>query len=224
MAAVACLQWRIENIAGPGFAPRPCAGKQRHLVGGAIEQVLVGPENILRAIAVMDVEIHDGDAFGVIFVAGIECGDGGLIEKAESHGAVALGMMTGWSHGAKGVGRITLEDSIDGRCGGPHGTQDCFKCTGRHHRIAVEVFKIIVHRQRQDALHVIFGMGQKNILLAALRCFEDGQTLEVGRLQDLHDRLHAVDPLGMTLRCHVLQGRCMGVDQGGHLCAICTGR
>ena len=35
------------------------AGKQRHLVRRAIHHALVGPENILGAVAVMDVEVDD---------------------------------------------------------------------------------------------------------------------------------------------------------------------
>ena len=71
----------------PRLAGRAGAGIERHLVGRAIEHGRVGPEDRLRAVAVMDVEIHDGDAVGAMRGLGVAGGDGDIVEEAEAHRA-----------------------------------------------------------------------------------------------------------------------------------------
>src|SRR6266508_4684564 len=86
VAVVPRLQGRIEDVSDPRVTQSARAGKERHLVGRAIEQVLVRPERGLRAVAVMDIEIDYGDAFGAMGGAGMERGDRHRIEQAEAHG------------------------------------------------------------------------------------------------------------------------------------------
>ena len=85
-AAIACPERRIENVADAGFIAGARTGIKRHLVGGAIEQVGIGPEDFLGAVAVVHIEIDDGHALRIIAAAGIVGGDGHLIEQAEAHG------------------------------------------------------------------------------------------------------------------------------------------
>src|SRR3984885_6940025 len=61
------------------------AGKQRHLMGRAIHHGRIGPENILGAVAVMDVEIDHRGATDAVFALGMTRGDGGVVEKAKTH-------------------------------------------------------------------------------------------------------------------------------------------
>ena len=61
----------------------------------------VGPEDVLRAVAVMDVEVDDRDALGAMLRARIEGGDGGVVEQAEAHGAVRFRVMAGRAHWQK---------------------------------------------------------------------------------------------------------------------------
>ncbi len=62
LAGVAFAQRRVPDVADAGLVERAGAGKQRHLVRRAVEQILVVPEDVLRAVAVVDVEVDDGDA------------------------------------------------------------------------------------------------------------------------------------------------------------------
>ena len=55
--------------------------------------VRVVPENVLRAVAVMNVEIDDRDALGAVDRLGMACGDGGVVEEAEAHRRRDFGMM-----------------------------------------------------------------------------------------------------------------------------------
>src|SRR3954447_24697390 len=61
------------------------AGKQRHLVRRAIHHGRIGPEDILRAVAVMDVKIDDRRAADAVFALGVTGGDGDIVEEAEAH-------------------------------------------------------------------------------------------------------------------------------------------
>ena len=65
-------QRRIPDVADARLArPRRC--RDRAASGASSrEQVLVGPEDVLRAVAVMDVEIDDRDALGAVFLARVE--------------------------------------------------------------------------------------------------------------------------------------------------------
>src|SRR5437868_12741204 len=47
---ITCIQGGVENIADAGFRNVTGAGLERHLVGRAIEEIMVGPEDVLRAI------------------------------------------------------------------------------------------------------------------------------------------------------------------------------
>ena len=103
VAVVAGLQRRIEDIADAGLAQSAGAGKKRHLMGRAVEQILVGPERGLGAVAVMHVEIDHRHALGAVLGAGMQRGDGDDVEQAEAHGAGRLGMMARRPHGAEGI-------------------------------------------------------------------------------------------------------------------------
>jgi hypothetical protein len=67
-------------------------------MGRSVKHILVGPENLLRAIAMMDIEIDDGDALGAMFCAGVMSRNRDVVEQTEAHGCVAFGMVTGRTH------------------------------------------------------------------------------------------------------------------------------
>ena len=89
----------------------------------AVEQVLVRPERILRAVAVMHVEIDHGHALGAVLCAGVLGGDGHVVEQAEAHGARRLGMVPRGTHGAEGVVGGARHDLVDGVDRGAGGAQ-----------------------------------------------------------------------------------------------------
>src|SRR5262245_5368018 len=119
LEAIATITWaqrRIEDVADTGFADRAGAWIERHLMGRGEQQVFVRPENVLRAIAVMHVEIDDGNALDTIPLAGVEPRNGDVGENAKAHGTLALGMVPARPHLAKGVAhaRSLVHDAIDG--------------------------------------------------------------------------------------------------------------
>ena len=77
---------------------RPGAGKQRHLVGRGVEHARIVEEDVLRAIAVMHVEIDDGDALGAELALRLARHDGDGVDEAEPHRPLALGVVAGRAH------------------------------------------------------------------------------------------------------------------------------
>ena len=107
VAVVARAQRRIDDgIVFAALADGAGAGKQRHLMRRAIHHRLVGPENLLRAVAVMHVEIDDRNARDAVMVLRMARGNGGIVEQAEPHRPRRLGVMAGRPGRDKGVGGL----------------------------------------------------------------------------------------------------------------------
>jgi hypothetical protein len=85
-------------IAGP-FSHE---GVKRRLEGGAEHDAGKLVEDAFRAIAVVDIEIDDGHLLESMLMHGMRRRYGHIVEKAETHGPVPFGMMTGWPDVTKG--------------------------------------------------------------------------------------------------------------------------
>ena len=72
-------------------------------------------KNVLRAIAVVHVKIHDGDALQTVLIQGMRRAHGHIIEYAKARCALALGVMTGWSHIAKSIIHLAGHQQIHRR-------------------------------------------------------------------------------------------------------------
>ena len=70
-------------------------------------------ENLRRTIAEVDVEIDDGDALQAVLGNGVHHADGGVVNEAESAGAIAVGMVAGWADGAKSMPSLFVHHHID---------------------------------------------------------------------------------------------------------------
>ena len=140
LAAVAGPQRRVDDgVVLAGLADRAGAGKERHLVGRAIHHRLVGPENLLRAVAVMHVEIDDRRAGDAVVILRIARGDGGVVEQTKAHRPRGLGMVAGRPRGDEGIGgffRQHLVDRIDGAADRAQGRFETAGATSRCRRRA----------------------------------------------------------------------------------------
>ena len=72
-------------------------------MGRTIHHGRIGPEDILRAVAVMDVKVDDGGALDAVFPLRVTGRNGGVIKKAKSHGPVDFGMMARRADGDKSI-------------------------------------------------------------------------------------------------------------------------
>src|SRR5208283_425642 len=85
-APVAGAQGSVYDLIVRASLPDlPRAGKERHLMGRCVHNVPVVPEGVLRAVAVMDVEIDDRDALGAIDRLRVTRGNGRVVEETEAH-------------------------------------------------------------------------------------------------------------------------------------------
>ena len=95
VAAVAGAQRRVDDVVvHAAFAAAPVPDKAASDASSS-RTARVGPENVLRAVAVMDVEVDDGDALGPCFFCAWRAAMAALIEEAEAHRPHRLGVMAG---------------------------------------------------------------------------------------------------------------------------------
>ena len=73
------------------------------LEGGYHHDPIIARKYILRAIAMVHVEIDDRDAFKPVDNKGMSSTDGNVVEETEPHRLPAAGMMSRRPHVAKGI-------------------------------------------------------------------------------------------------------------------------
>ena len=113
-AAVACSERRIEDIAHPGLADRAGAREQRHLMRRGIEHARIGVEDLLRAVAVVDVEIDDRDPLQPVVTLRVSRADADVVEQAEPHRPFGFGVVARRTARDEGVLHFPVEHLVDG--------------------------------------------------------------------------------------------------------------
>src|SRR6516225_5657878 len=102
----------VNDVADTSFACRPGAGVERGLVCRCIEEPVIGLESRLSAVAVMNIEIDDGDPVELVRRASVQRADGDVVEQTESHRTLGFGMMPRRAYGAEGVVRLPRDYRI----------------------------------------------------------------------------------------------------------------
>ena len=87
-------------------------GIERHLMRGCIKEVRIVKKHILSAVAVMHVEIDDGDSPKSALFARMHRTDGNIVEQTKSHRPPTLGVMSRRANGTKGVVVLACHDAI----------------------------------------------------------------------------------------------------------------
>ena len=72
----------------------------------------IGGEDVLGAVAVMDVEIDDRHALDAMGGQRVRGADRDVVEQAEAHRAVALGVVARRAHGAEGGAAFAAHDEV----------------------------------------------------------------------------------------------------------------
>ena len=185
-------------------------------MGRAIHHGLVGPENILRAVAVMDVEIDDRGAGKAVLLLRVARGDGGVVEEAEAHRLRRLGMMAGRPRGDEGVDGLVGQDFVDGVDGAAGRAQRRLEAAGRHRGVGVDAHQAFVRRGVADLQHIVHRVAQRDRLERRLRRGNARQRLEFFRFERVLDGAQPLRPFGMAGRRQVLQTGRVGDQQRGH--------
>lgn len=134
--------WWDGKIMNVGKRPGPGAGIPGKLVNRSKSDPRIGRDNLFGAVAVMRIEIPNGDPSGATRQR-IERGHGDVVEIAKSHGAVARRMMAGRTHKAEGEIVVhRLVRNFDGRAGGPRSVPEDVRMRGG---VGIEVHGRILH-------------------------------------------------------------------------------
>ena len=78
-------------------------------------------ETMLRAVAVMNVPVHDEDTRQPMFFLDVTSGDGHIVEQAKAHRPRGFSMMAGWPHRAKDVFDFSAHNGVNRRQRSPSG-------------------------------------------------------------------------------------------------------
>ncbi len=209
-------QRRVADVADTALRARTGAGIKRHLMGGGIEDLRVVLEHVLRAVAVMHVEIHDRHALQPVRRAGMGCPDRDIVEQAKAHRHVALGMMSRRAHTAEGVGRAVLQHQVDGGDHRPRRAQGGFAGPGRHQRVAIQRDPAALRHARQQLVRIGLVVDARHVRDVGQRRLAP---LELGEFRLIQRQQHGFQPLGafrMSLPCIVLKAGRMREEGSGH--------
>ena len=112
-------------------------------------------ENVFGAIAVMHVEIDNGDTREPVHFQRVHGADSDIVENAEPHGAVVSGVVSAGAHGAEGVADLACHYAVNGIHDRARGAARGVERFGVHGGIGVEIGVAALRRHRENLFHVI---------------------------------------------------------------------
>ena len=205
LAAVAGPQGRVDDLVVLAtLSNRAGAGIVRHLMGRGVDHGRIVPKNVLGAVAVMDVEIHDCDALGAVRFLRVPRGDGGVVEEAEAHRGRDLGVMSGRAGRDEGVASLAAHHLVDREDRAARGAKRGLERARRHGGVLVERRATVFWRSRSDRVDVLLRMDASDRGIVGKRRGIARQRLKRLALERAFDRTHPVGPLGMPL-AHVMR-------------------
>ena len=92
---------------------------------------------MLRAVAVMHVEVHDRHPLQAVLIERMVGCDGNVIEKAETHGTVFFSVMTRRAHPTEGLAGLVLHHQVHGHHRRPRRPQGRVQRVRRHGGVIV---------------------------------------------------------------------------------------
>ena len=126
-------------------------------------------QNVFAAVAVVHVKVNQRHALQAMVLQRMHNTHRHVVEKAEAHGAVALGMVAGRAHAAKGGGHATGNHQIRGLHQGACGAQGSHGGVGVHAGVGVNPEVAFIGGGVQDAVHIVRPMGAGQLGLGRQR-------------------------------------------------------
>ncbi|MNV35487.1 hypothetical protein D3C71_1269350 [compost metagenome] len=211
-ATTARRQQDVADVADAALAHAARVREQPGLVGAVVGHLGVGLEDRLGAIAVVHVEIDDGDALQAIFVTRIGGSDGHVVEQAEAHRGAGGGVVAGRAHRAEGDRVFAEHHRIHRGHTGAGRMQGGAGRAGRGHGVHVDqAQRLGLRLEHQVDQFAVVDPGQ----LAQLcrRCLAPVQRVGEGRVQGVEHHLQALRGFGMATAGIVLQTGGVGENQ-----------
>ena len=168
-------------------------------MGRGVHDGRIVPKNVLGAVAVMDVEIHDRDALGAMRFLGVAGGDGGVVEEAEAHRGRDFGVMSGRAGRDESVASLAAHHLVDREHRASRSAKRGLERAWRHGRVRVDGGQALLRRRVADRLDVILRMDAGDRREVGARRGIARQHLKRLALKRALDRAQAVRPLGMAL-------------------------
>ncbi len=123
-------------------------------MGAQVLHGRVALEDRLGAVAVVDVEIHDGDALQPMPVARVGGGHGDVVEQAKAHRHLCGGVVARWPDRAEGGAGLVLHHRIHRGDAGTCRAQG--SCAGGGHHACVHVqLTVAVEGGFQHRIHLL---------------------------------------------------------------------
>ena len=181
-----------------GFVPAAGARIERPLVRAEKEHRRIGVEDVLRAVAVVHVPIHDQDARYAVFALRVARGEGHVIEEAEAHAAASAGVVSRRPHGAERVLHVAGHHRVDGvqhaACG------QCRDVPGIWRNVGIACAEVgppgfdIAPRGAQ----VLRGVAEQKLVFSGRARVHGHQAREqAGAAQPLHNGIESLRPFRM---------------------------
>ncbi len=124
------------------------------LEGRAQHDARIVVEGVLRAVAVVHVEVEDRDALRAMRLDRVHGADGDVVEDAEAHRARRRRVMPGRAHRAERGARLAVHHRVGGRHDGARRAQGRGKRACVHRRIRVEAGIAAPRGRFEDEVHV----------------------------------------------------------------------
>ena len=141
-----------------------CAGIERVLEAGSEEYALLVGEDVFGAVAVVDVEIDDGDSLHAVTIQGFGSADSDVVQKAKAHGAAALGVVPRWAAEAEGLLRRTRFQELEGATAGAGGVQRGLPGMLHHDGVEVEHVRLARFAEATQVLEVLLIVDTDEVL------------------------------------------------------------
>lgn len=161
-------------------------------------------QQALGAIAVVDVEVGDGDALEAVMMDGVGGADPEVAVEAEAHRPVVLGMVARRAYPAEGDTRVAVEDAINALYHRPGRAPRRGQGPGIHRRVVIDGEMPLLRQVRLEPVE-IGGVVHAQELLAGDRGRLDVAQHHVQAAGDqlILDRIEALWALGMV-RAHLV--------------------
>ena len=217
-AVVAGAQRRVDDrVVLAALGDGAGTGIKRHLVGRAIHHARVRPEDLLRAVAVVHVEIHDRDPLQAVPLLRMARRDRRIVEQAETHRPRGLGMVAGRAHRHERIGGALCRSPRRPpawrrrpRAAPPRSCRATWWCRRRAAPAPASASPPRSRsRNRADGRARWSRSWRAGASIA-------GEVLELLLLERLLDRAQAIGPLRMAGRRQVVETGRVGDEQGGH--------
>ena len=210
---------RERQVHGRAFAPTPAnladvAGSrvEGELVTREIEDIWIFVERVLGAVAVVHVPVENHHPLQALLGLEGPRRDRHVVEQAEAHGVIRLGVVARGTHGGQTVSQLTAGDATGQFDTGPGGEQGDVVALGADVGVGVEaqggLLRGLFHPgqvvRRVDPQDLIGSRGTRRDGLEGFPSGVDGRV----------DRAQAVGALGMVGRPRVL-AKARIFDDGG---------